>query len=111
MHLYLESPPGQGDHDGTDGPLYDKRFEPTNIVRKISHHMLKSPSAAQIKTTRKALGYTQKEAAELVHVSLRAWQLWETGDRTMPPSVWELCVIKAGLHPLYKPVPSGMQSK
>lgn len=73
--------------------------------------MLKSPSAAQIKTTRKALGYTQKEAAELVHVSLRAWQLWEAGDRKMPPSVWELFVIKSGLHPLYKAIPSGMLSK
>ena len=47
------------------------------------------------------LGYTQKEAAELVHVSLRAWQLWEAGDRKMPPGIWELCVIKSGLHPLY----------
>lgn len=111
MHLHLESPPGQSDHDGMDEPLYGKSFQETNIVRKISHNMLKSPSAAQIKTTRKALGYTQKEAAELVHVSLRAWQLWEAGDRTMPPSVWELCVIKAGLHPLYKAIPGGMLSK
>lgn len=63
--------------------------------------MLKSPSAEQIKATRMALGYTQKEAAELVHVSLRAWQLWEAGDRKMLPGIWELCVIKAGLHPIY----------
>jgi DNA-binding XRE family transcriptional regulator len=64
--------------------------------------MLKSPTPDQLKSTRKALGYTQKEAAELVHVSLRAWQLWEAGDRKMPPGIWELCVIKAGLHPLYR---------
>jgi hypothetical protein len=43
--------------------------------------------------------------AEMLHVSLRAWQLWEAGNRKMPPGLWELCVIKAGLHPLYKAVP------
>ena len=64
--------------------------------------MLKSPSAKQLTITRLALGYTQKEAAELLHVSLRAWQLWESGDRKMPVNAWELCLIKAGLHPLYK---------
>lgn len=64
--------------------------------------MLKSPTPEQLKNTRNALGYTQREAAELVHVSLRAWQLWEAGDRKMPPGIWELCVIKAGLHPLYR---------
>jgi putative transcriptional regulator len=74
----------------------------TNIVRKIIAIMLKSPIPDQLKNTRKALGYTQREAAELVHVSLRAWQLWEAGDRKMPPGIWELCVIKAGLHPLYR---------
>ena len=63
--------------------------------------MRTSPTPLQIKQTRLALGYTQKEAAEMVHVSLRAWQLWEAGDRKIPPGLWELCVIKAGLHPLY----------
>jgi DNA-binding transcriptional regulator YiaG len=71
--------------------------------------MLKSPSPDQIKTVRKALGYTQKEAAELAHVSLRAWQLWEAGDRKMPANVWELSLIKAGLHPLYKAINGGVQ--
>lgn len=64
--------------------------------------MLKSPTSEQLKNIRNALGYTQREAAELVHVTLRAWQLWEAGDRVMPPGTWELCVIKAGLHPLYR---------
>lgn len=62
---------------------------------------LHSPSPEQIKSARLALRYTQKEAAFLVHVSLRGWQMWEAGDRKMPPAVWELCVIKSGLHPLY----------
>jgi putative transcriptional regulator len=65
--------------------------------------MLKSPHPDQVKATRKTLGFTQKESAEMVHSSLRAWQLWEAGDRTMPAGIWELFVIKTGLHPLYKP--------
>ena len=64
--------------------------------------MIASPDPHRLKTVRKALGYTQKEAAAMAHVSLRAWQLWESGGRKMPPGLWELCVIKAGLHPLYK---------
>lgn len=63
--------------------------------------MLKSPQPDQVKVTRKALGFTQKESADMVHCSLRAWQLWEAGDRNMPAGIWELFVIKTGLHPLY----------
>jgi putative transcriptional regulator len=63
--------------------------------------MLKSPQPDQVKVARKTLGFTQKESANMVHCSLRAWQLWEAGDRTMPAGLWELFVIKTGLHPLY----------
>ena len=63
--------------------------------------MLKPPQPELIKKTRNVLGCTQKEAAGLVHVSLRAWQLWESGERKMPPGLWELCVIKTELHPVY----------
>jgi DNA-binding XRE family transcriptional regulator len=70
--------------------------------------MIKSPTAELIKKTRNVLGYTQKEAAEMVHVSLRAWQLWEAGDRKMPPGLWELCVIKAGVHPGYKSIKASL---
>lgn len=63
--------------------------------------MLKSPQPDQVKVTRKALGFTQKESAEMVRSSLRAWQLWEAGDRTMPAGIWELFMVKTGLHPLY----------
>jgi putative transcriptional regulator len=81
-------------------PYWSSRYL-TNNVRIISLSMLKSPSTEQIKITRKTLGFTQKESAEMVHCSLRAWQLWEAGDRTMPAGIWELFVIKTGLHPLY----------
>ncbi|NDH69699.1 MAG: XRE family transcriptional regulator [Gammaproteobacteria bacterium] len=63
--------------------------------------MIDSPTPKKLKTVRAAMGYTQKEAAEMVSVSLRAWQLWEAGHRKMPPGLWELCIIKANLHPLY----------
>jgi len=49
---------------------------------------------------------TQQEAADSVHVTLRAWQMWEAGQRKMPAGIWELCVIKAGIHPLYKIIQS-----
>jgi putative transcriptional regulator len=65
--------------------------------------MLDNPTPKLIKSARLAMGYTHKEAAALVHVSLRAWQLWEAGDRKMPPAAWELCVIKCGMHPKYVP--------
>jgi transcriptional regulator with XRE-family HTH domain len=64
--------------------------------------MFKLPSPDQLKLTRNSLGYTQKEAAELVHVSVRAWQLWESGERNISPGIWELFLIKVGLHPVYR---------
>jgi len=72
-------------------PYWSSRYL-TNNVRIISLSMLKSPSTEQIKITRKTLGFTQKESAEMVHCSLRAWQLWEAGDRTMPAGVLGVCM-------------------
>lgn len=64
---------------------------------------MKPPAPETIRTLRSTLQLTQKEAADLVHVSLRAWQWWEAGQREMPLAAWELLVIKAGIHPLYQP--------
>ena len=64
--------------------------------------MLPLPSPQKIRTLRASLGLTQQEAADSVHVTLRGWQMWEAGQRKMPAGIWELCVIKAGIHPLYK---------
>lgn len=61
--------------------------------------MIDSPAPQLIKNMRKMLGLTQREAAESVHVTVRAWQHWEEGKRHMPPAAWELALIKAGLHP------------
>jgi len=63
--------------------------------------MLPPPSPEKLRTFSARLELTQQEAADSVHVSLRAWQMWEAGKRKMPAATWELCVIKAGIHPLY----------
>lgn len=52
------------------------------------------PTPCQISATRRASGLTQSSSAELVHVTLRAWQMWESGDRAMPGAAWELYLIK-----------------
>jgi len=64
--------------------------------------MFQKPTPKILREARLRLGYTQKEAAAMVHVTTRAWQLWEAGQRKMPPGLWELCVIKVGLHPTYR---------
>ena len=63
---------------------------------------MKSPTPDEIKGIRKKFGWTQAEAAVLVHVTLRAWQWWESAQRTMPIGLWELLLIKAELHPNFK---------
>ena len=68
--------------------------------------MATSPPSNAIRTLRASLGITQQEAADSVHVTLRAWQMWEAGQRKMPAGIWELCVIKAGIHPVYKIIQS-----
>ena len=55
-----------------------------------------SPEPDAIRKARKAAGLTQTEAATLVHVGLRTWQMWEAGDRSMPANAWELFCIKVG---------------
>jgi putative transcriptional regulator len=62
---------------------------------------MKSPKFTLVRKTRTMLGLTTIEAAQLVHSSGRAWQYWETGDRKMPPAIWELFLIKIGLHPVF----------
>jgi len=59
-----------------------------------------SPPSAAIRQARTAAGLTQTEAAATVRASLRAWQQWEAGDRTMPPGLFELFMLKTGQWPL-----------
>ena len=54
-----------------------------------------NPAPVDIIAGREAAGLTQSQAAGLVHGSLRTWQQWEAGDRSMHPAFWELFCIKA----------------
>lgn len=44
---------------------------------------------------RKALGFTQEDAARFVRVSVGTWRNWEQVRVTMPDTAWELFLIKA----------------
>ncbi|HEY0660830.1 MAG TPA: helix-turn-helix domain-containing protein [Lysobacter sp.] len=59
-----------------------------------------APTPEEVRAGRSAAGMTQTEAAETVHVSMRAWQQWEGGERTMPPGLFELFMIKTGHWPV-----------
>lgn len=54
-----------------------------------------------LKQLRKQAKLTQAQAANLCHVSVRAWKYWENGGRTMPDGMMELFLLKADLHPDY----------
>lgn len=44
----------------------------------------------QIKAAREAASLSTAQAAALVGVTQRAWQLWESGDRAMKKPMWLL---------------------
>lgn len=54
-----------------------------------------NPSPAEIRAARQATGLTQTQAARLIYATLRAWQEWEAGNRSMHPAMWELWRYKA----------------
>lgn len=57
------------------------------------------PTPAQIRCKRRKHGLTQSQAAALVHVTLRTWQMWEAenvkSSVKIPLGTWELFTIKA----------------
>lgn len=48
----------------------------------------------QIVKARRNAGHTQKQAAEVVRVTPRQWQRYESGETRIPWAVWELYLIK-----------------
>lgn len=55
-----------------------------------------SPVPTAIRDARAVAELTQTEAGQIVRVSLRTWQRWEAGDRTMPLGLFELFMLKTG---------------
>ena len=47
-----------------------------------------SPKPEEIKQLRERHGLTQRRAARMVFVSVRAWQCWEGGEHRMNPIIW-----------------------
>jgi len=58
-----------------------------------------NPHSSEISAARVRLGLTQQEAADLLYLTLRAWQRYEYGERRMHPALWELFKIKTGMLP------------
>lgn len=64
--------------------------------------MIKQPTPAQVKKTRKDLKLTQATCADLVHVKLRAWQRYEddgVNGAQIPLGLWQLFCIKTETKP------------
>ena len=58
-----------------------------------------SPTPRDITKSRHTLGVTQSAAARRIGVTLRTWQAWEAGDRTMHPTFWRVWLAEAGQGP------------
>jgi DNA-binding transcriptional regulator YiaG len=52
------------------------------------------PEPHAVRGARRVAGLTQTEAADIVGASMRAWQQWESGERAMPPGLFELFMLK-----------------
>jgi DNA (cytosine-5)-methyltransferase 1 len=57
---------------------------------------MKSPTPKQIRAARERAKLSRQEAADLIYKSVRTWEKWENGERTMDPAFWELWKQKAG---------------
>lgn len=54
------------------------------------------PTPEAIAAERRRAGHTQAQAAAAVGVTARAWQHYESGDRSMPASAWWLYLLRVG---------------
>lgn len=55
-----------------------------------------SPTIDQIRVSRSFAGLSQRESADLIYVSRRAWQTYEEGTVPMKVGLWELYQFKTG---------------
>lgn len=58
------------------------------------------PTSEEVVTARTDLGMSMRQAAEIVHTTMKTWQQWEYGTRQMHPAFWELFLLKTGKHSL-----------
>lgn len=54
----------------------------------------RAPQAAVIRAARLNAGLTQRQAAEMIYATERAWQAWEQAERPLHPGLWELFRIR-----------------
>ena len=58
--------------------------------RKRHLQITTSPTAVEVRETRLAAKLTQAAAAELVGITTRAWQYYESGETTIKLPTWRL---------------------
>lgn len=55
---------------------------------------LDNPTPEEVRALRLSASLTQEQSALLIHVTGRAWRMYEGGDRKMPAAAWELYRLK-----------------
>lgn len=63
-------------------------------MQKLPDDFGHKPAPDDIRQAREAAGLTQTKAAQVVRSTLRTWQQWEAGDRSMHAGLWELFHLK-----------------
>ena len=58
------------------------------------------PDPDHIKGLREQIG-TQTKCAKMAQISLRAWQAWETGERSPSKAAWGMFLLAIDQHPDY----------
>jgi DNA-binding XRE family transcriptional regulator len=74
--------------------LFQLKLKLKEVGVTIDPVMETKPTPEQIKQARITAGLTQTQAADMLHKSLRVWQNYELGDRSMDISHWVLFQIK-----------------
>lgn len=64
-------------------------FYRCNLEGKMSQ-----PTPEKIYHARNSIGLTIDQAAKLVYSTKRAWEYWESGERSMSHAIWELFLMK-----------------